>query len=363
MQTAPRRHRRLGLLFLGMLLTIILATLFIPAQAYNNNHTLPATIYLGKFTNTLPVLAAQTKGFYAAENLTVIEEQVTSSTQAYQALNVGSSAGGYDILLNSPDNVINYRLNASNPLGTPLDVKAFFGDNYGLNLTLVTRPGITSAADLRGKTVAVDARDSGFAFVLYKILRQYGLERDQDYKVVLAGGGLQRYQALLRGEFEATLLNGGFETRAANAGYVLLNSVCDVAYPYLGGVAAAKTGWLEQNRQVAVRFVRAYYNATEWVLDPANREEAINLLMMPNVSRQVAEELYKLQVQDDVGIIPDLSIERKALYTVLKLREEFNGFDQPQDLKKLSKEKGGIYDLSYLSKALHSNREKNENRN
>lgn len=57
-----------------------------------------------------------------------------------------------------------------------------------------------------------------------------------------------------------------------------------------------------------------------------------------------------------------LSIERKALYTVLKLREEFNGFDQPQDLKQLSKEKGGVYDLSYLSKALHSNRE-NENRN
>jgi hypothetical protein len=83
--------------------------------------------------------------------------------------------------------------------------------------------------------------------------------------------------------------------------------------------------WLKQNREVAVRFTRAYHNATQWVLDPANREEALSLLVTPMIPRAVAEQIYEKQIPEGVGLIPALSIEQEALYNVLALRQEFGG--------------------------------------
>jgi ABC-type nitrate/sulfonate/bicarbonate transport system substrate-binding protein len=105
---------------------------------------------------------------------------------------------------------------------------------------------------------------------------------------------------------------------------------------------------------VVVRFIRANYAATQWSLDPANREEAIALLMtQPNTDRALAEQLYDEQLNEETGLIPDLSIDRVGLYNVLKLREESGGFDAPQNLRRLTTPSSGLYDLSYLRAALH----------
>ena len=287
------------------------------------------------------------------ENLTVVDTQVGSSVEAYTALSQGSRNGGLDILISSsPDNVAEYRLNASNPIGSRLVIRAFFADNSGLNLTLLARNGISSPAGLRGTTVGVDSPTSGFAFVLYEILERHGLQRGVDYRVVAVGTGLERYEALLAGSVDATLLNAGFEIRAAAAGFVPLATVYDIADPYLGGVAVATTKWLHRNREVAVRFTRAYYNATQWVFDPANREEAIDLLVTTVIPRAVAEQIYEKQIQEGVGLIPGLRIEAEALHNVLALRQEFGGFDEPQRIRRLSKPSGGLYTRSILRMAL-----------
>lgn len=309
----------------------------------------PATVRLGLFTRSLATLAALARGCYARHGLTVQEHQVASSTQQFQALRDGA----YDVVLTSSDNVVNYRLNAGNPAGGRIDVQIFMGADHGMNLSLVARPGVTAVEALRGKTVAVDAPASGFAFVLYRILRARGLERGRDYDVVPAGGTPDRYRALIAGRFDATLLSGGFESRAAGRGHRLLASVRDVADPYLGTVGAARAGWLEQHRDVAIRLLRAYCEGLGWALDPASRDEAIALLMtQPDTPRPVAEQIYGMQLRRGVGMIPDAGVDPMGLLTVLKLREEFGGFEQPQDLEALSSPAGGLYDRSYARAAL-----------
>ncbi|HEU5014349.1 MAG TPA: ABC transporter substrate-binding protein [Roseiflexaceae bacterium] len=308
----------------------------------------PATINMGIFGKSLPLIVADAKGFYAKHNLKVNYLQVASSTQQFQALRDGQ----YDVIQTSPDNVANYQLNANNPLGTIVDSQGFLGLDYGLNLRLVAQPGITSVENLRGKTVSVDALNSGFAYVLYKILQQHGLQQG-DYNVVSVGGVFQRYNDLLAGHADATLLSSGFETRAANQGYVLLDPVSTIASPYIGTFAAARTTWLKQNSDVAVRFALAYYEALQWSFDPANREESIQLLMaQPNTSRMLAEQLYAIHLQSGVGDIADASIDHKAVYNILALRAEFNGFENQQNLHRLAGPEGGLYDLSYYRKAL-----------
>lgn len=46
----------------------------------------PATLHVGFFGRTLPVIAAKSKGFFAAEGLTVSFLRIASSTQAFAGL-------------------------------------------------------------------------------------------------------------------------------------------------------------------------------------------------------------------------------------------------------------------------------------
>lgn len=355
-----------------MVLLALLVALVIPfaqsASAHGPGHghghgptppTPPAAhLRIGVFAQSIPAMAAVSEGFYADYNLTVEYLQVSSSTQQFEYLRDGL----YDIVMTSPDNVANYRLNSSNALGATIDQIAFLGLDNAQKLALVTQPGISSPSELAGKVIAVDSPSSGFAYVIYEILAQYGLQRDVDYTVLPVGGVYQRYVGLLNGDFDATLLSNGFETRAENAGYPLFDTVSDIADPYLGLVAAAKTSWLNANRDVALRFSKAYIKAVRWSLDPANRDAAIQLLMTnQGLTQSLAEQFYDLQVTPGIGNIAEAEIDREALYNVLVLRNKYNGFDQPQNLRRLSNP-GQLYTLDFQREAIRELRKESNPR-
>ncbi len=307
-------------------------------------------IRLGGFYRSLPMAAAETQGFYEKHGLEVEFGQVTSSTQQFQYL----SDGQYDIVQTSPDNTANYRLNDHNPIDKRVEAQGFLGLDYGMYLVVVAQPDVGSVEDLRGRTISVDAFDSGFAYVIYRILANHGLERDRDYSVVSTGGVYDRYMAMVEhgADFAATLMSGGFETRAANRGFKLLESVHDISNPYLGVWAAARDEWLAANRDAAVRFVRAYLEGSAWVFDPANRDECLGMLQrIPNTPPALAEQLYDVQLKPGVGNIPGGVIDPEGVRNVLSLRVEFGGFEQPQDIEALTGPGTDLFDLSYLDAA------------
>lgn len=336
-----------------LLLTGLVALVALPALADDDDVPLdmtPATIRLGMFTRPVPMLAAQSKGFFAKYNLTVTYDTVASSKQQFAFVRDNK----YDVVSTSMDNVVNYRLNPANGLGGTLDVKVIAGQDHGLNLSLVAQAGIATLADLRGKRIAVDAPDSGFAFVAYKILRTAGLEAGRDYTLVQAGGTASRFAGLLANQFDATLLNSGFDVRAVASGRVRLATSTLVIDPYQGISFAAKTAWLTTHRDVAIRFLRAYYEALEWSFEDENHAEAIALLKAgTTISDAVAEEILRIQLDEVVGLIESAQVDRRGLYNILLLRQEFHGFQVPQNLAVLAQPAGGLYDMSYLRKAIH----------
>lgn len=319
----------------------------------------PATINLGVFATNLPLLAAQQKGFFAAQQLTVNILPVSSSTQQFQYLRDGQ----YDMVSTAPDNVLNYRLNTSNALGDTFGVQIIGSTQYAGNLSLIGRPGMTSLADFRGKAMAVDSPSSGFAYVLYRMLENAGLVKDMDYTVVPCGGGTQRFNALLTGTCVVNgttytidggaLLNGLQVFNIQQRGYPVLQSIQEAPGldPYLGGAFAATEPWLADHKDVAVRFLAAVSAATDWALDPANRDEAIALFVQTGVSQTAAEQQYLLETTPGVGLIPGLIIDRDALRTVIELRTDFDGFDTPQNVSYLTAPASKLYDTSYLKQA------------
>lgn len=304
-------------------------------------------ITFGCFYRTLPMMAAERLGFYRRHGLEVEHERVASSTQQFAFLRDGR----YDVVQTSPDNVANYRYNRDNPLGERIDVQGFMGMDYGLYLVLVARPEIRSAGELRGRTVAVDALESGFAYVLYEILARAGLQRGEDYSVVPVGGVSHRFERLLAGDpsFDATLLSGGFETRAANAGYKLFGSAHDIADPYVGAWGAATRDWLRERADDATALVGAYREATEWCFAPDNRRACLELLMeAADTPPELAEQLYEIQVRERVGNVPDAGIVADGVRNVLALRAQFSGFEEEPDLDAMLTA-GGLCDIRFLS--------------
>lgn len=310
-------------------------------------------IRMGVFYQSLPMMVAQELGYYEREGLEVEYQKVSSSIQQFEYL----GDDRYDLIQTSPDNVANYRLNEGNPVGGRIASVGFMGMDYGMNLTLVVRPEIDEPAQLKGRRVSVDAPFSGFAYVLYKILRRAGLEREADYEVVPTGGVADRYTALLAGEFDGTLLSGGFETRAVSQGYRIVGSVYDIASPYVGVMACGRDEWLDGNAEDTIRFIRASHAATRWCFDPANRDDAIAMLTrLPNTDEVLAVQLYDVQLRDGVGVIRDLGIESAGIGNVLELRREFDGFETEPNVEALTASGGGLYDLRFLEEALGDNR-------
>ena len=309
--------------------------------------TAPITVRVGYFSPSLPLMAAQAKGFFAEENIALSTFQVRSSVQMFQRVRDGLM----DVAISSPDNPVNYRLNPHNAVGQALDVTMLYGADLGLQLSLVGRGPFTTIGDLRGKRIGVDAPDSGFAYVLYKILANHGLART-DYTVVVVGGTPIRLAALRAGSIDATLLNADSVVRAGNEGMNLLAPVAEVATPYLGTVASARESWLAANPGLAVGFIRAYWRGQQWALDPANHAEAVALLRtLPNTPAPLAEQIYAQLTQDPTGLIPDASLDRRGLLNVIRLRDEFGGFETDQNLRWLDTPASGIFDLSFYRRA------------
>ena len=82
------------------------------------------------------------------------------------------------------------------PITATPDLVVFMGGDNGF-LSLVTDPDVKSYGDLKGRTLSVDAMTTGYAFVLFDMLKRNGLTQ-ADYKVENAGGVLARCEALKR---------------------------------------------------------------------------------------------------------------------------------------------------------------------
>ncbi len=116
------------------------------------------------------------------------------------------------------------------------------GDN-GFN-HLFVQPEIRTLADLRGKTVAADVANTGWSFVLYRMLRQHGLART-DYTVAEVGAPFRRFAAMRDDHMAAAILNPPFAFHARDAGLRDMGAVVDTIGPYLGTVPYVLRGWAE----------------------------------------------------------------------------------------------------------------------
>jgi ABC-type nitrate/sulfonate/bicarbonate transport system substrate-binding protein len=290
-----------------------------------------------------PSFVARDKGFFDRNGIRVALQFTPNSV----AQMTGLAEGKFDIAITAVDNIVAYvEGQGEAPIGPQSEFFAFMGSDSGF-LSLVATPDIKSFGDLKGKTLSVDARTTGYAFVLFEMLARNGLH-EGDYSIEKVGGTAQRWNALRDKEQSGTLLSAPFNLIAREQHFTELAKATKVIGPYQANVAATRHSWATQNKGSVIAFIRGYVQAIDWLHDKANREEAIRILErnVPEVSPSLAQESYEELLNPREGFSRKGRMNFEGLRTVLALRSRYAESHKPlTDSRK-------YYDPSYYDLAM-----------
>src|SRR3954463_9592935 len=204
------------------------------------------TVIVFPGVQNLPMFAAQAKGFYAKRGLAVDLKFTPNSDE----LRNGLAEGRYQIAHAGVDNAFAMKDKAN------VDVAVVFGGDDSFN-RLVVQPEINSLADIKGKTVAVDAVNTAYAFQLYEMLRQKGINKG-DYEVKSVGGTGQRLEALTKDKtLAAAIMTPPFSIRAEKAGLKAIDTAANALGAYQGTGAFVLRTWAAANSDVVVKYIQA----------------------------------------------------------------------------------------------------------
>jgi len=308
-----------------------------PASAQGTK-PLNVIVFPGGFNWT--IFVGQDKGFFEKNGVSV--NVVPTPNSQFQLK--GLIEGKFDIAMTAMDNVVAYSEGqGAAKTDVEPDIFAFMGVDAGF-LRLVAVPEVKTIAELKGKQISVDALTTGYAFVLRKLLENGGLKHE-DVEFVSAGGGRERFTALMDKKHAATLLISPFDVVAEAKGFNRLATADEALGHYQGVVAAARRGWAKDNEKELVGYIRGYLAALQWLFDPANKSEAIAILRkhVPDMSEEAAARSYGILVHPTKGFFRDGAMDIEGVKTVLQLRSGYTGKTLSDPSKYL--------DASYFDKA------------
>jgi ABC-type nitrate/sulfonate/bicarbonate transport system substrate-binding protein len=309
----PRSTTRRRLLQGGAALAIGAAAGRAPAALAQGPTPIKVMVFPG--LSNFSIFAAQHKGLFAKHGVAIELLNTPNST----VLREGLAKGDHQIAHAAVDNAVAMFENAK------ANIAIVTGGDNGFNRIFV-QPEIGSYAELRGKTVVVDAPNTAFALLLYKVLKDAGLNKG-DYVVKPVGGTPARLEAMTTDKANAAAVLGPpFSFRATAAGLKDMGSAARAIGAYQADGAFVMREWAQANRDTLVRYIKAYVEGRRWLLDPANKAEAIQLLGdRLKLPPPVAEQSYTVATAGADGIAKDAQFDLEGFRNVLKLRAEIEG--------------------------------------
>jgi ABC-type nitrate/sulfonate/bicarbonate transport system substrate-binding protein len=283
----------------------------------------------------LALFVAQDKGLFAKRGLAV-EIAFTPNSQAQRD---GLVKGTFEIAQAGVDNAVALVDTAKQ------DVIIVSGGGNGMN-ELIVRPQVKSYEGIRGKTVVVDAPNTAFAFLLYKMLALKGVNKG-DYAVLPAGGCTQRLNAMREDSTRvAAMMNPPCNLIAAREGYHSFGLATDVIGSYQADGAWVMRAWAIGNSATLTKYLEAVIEGYRWGSNPANRTEAAALVAKHlKLDPEIAEKSVEAAVGASAGLAKDARFDMEGFKTTLSLRAEMVGGEaNPAPEKYL--------DLSYYQRAL-----------
>ncbi|HZR62393.1 MAG TPA: ABC transporter substrate-binding protein [Xanthobacteraceae bacterium] len=215
-----------------------------------------------------PLLIGLKKGYYADAHLKLELIHTQSSGAVLQQLAAGSIEATVSAALIEPI----YAISKGAPIRlVRLEIQL---PPYAIE----AKPQYKKLEELSGKTIMIDAPTGITKIYAERMLVPHHVAPSTvDY--VYAGATGARFNALMSGAIDATILLPPFSFSAEDKGYNNLGLVADYAndLPFTG--AAVNTNWASKNPDALRRFLDAHNKSVRWFLDPKNRQESIDIMV------------------------------------------------------------------------------------
>jgi len=261
-------------------------------------------------------VVADKQGLFAKYGIEVVNDNKKNSDE----LRADLAAGKGDVAYLAVDNAV-----AMVELAHQ-DVVIVMGGEGSQN-ELIAQPGTKSIADLRGKTLIVDAPNTAYALQMKKIMLLGGLTAGKDYEIKPFGATPQRLAAMREHqEFAGSMLGPPVSLVARHEGFVGLGSVPQLIGPYQAAGFFTQRTWASAHRDQVIALLSAIIEAQRWLLNPANKAQVIALLTTElHLSPDIAAEYYGQSLTRPGGLAKDAQFDLRGFENVLKLRAEVEG--------------------------------------
>ncbi len=263
----------------------------------------------------LALFVAETKGYFDKHGIDADVQITVGSDEQRTAL----ADGAVEVIHSAVDNA-EHMVEAA---GQHIIIVS--GGSTGMN-DLIVRAEINTYADLRGKTVVVDAANTAYAFQLYTMLAMNGLEKG-DYEVLPIGGAPQRLRAMGADEnHAAAMLNPPSNFIAEGDGYRNFGPAVDAVGRYQADGAFVQRSWAEANTDTLVGYLKAGIEGIRWAYDPGNKSEAAAILEKHlKIDPAIAVRSVDAAVGSRSGLAEDARFDQEGFENTLRIRDKIAG--------------------------------------
>ena len=252
--------------------------------------------YVSPSTSYLPLMVAYKKGFLEEENFQV-DLVRTNISIIIQAL----MAGSVDYVTTATASM------TARMQGVPAVVIGFYAAKP-MDF-LIGAKGITSARDLKGKTVGISAPGSVTHLLTLRVLQGIGLDPTNDVTIRSIGGEDVRFQALDSGIVQAALLGSQGVIQGEKLGLKMIVAAADVIDSLAFGGLATSVRKVKENPEQVRRISRAAMRGLRYTFE--NKAGTVDVIEnWLKLDRKTATTTYDLALKsysrngevDDRGI-------------------------------------------------------------
>lgn len=307
-------HRRLISVMTGLarVIQILALALLLPPPAQAAEKVVTGAV--GSPSSTLwPVLIGMSKGYFAASGIAIDLVYAPSAAGLVQQL----SAGSLDIIASTG---LVEPIEAADR-GAPVAIGRIIAQSNPYEM--IAKPEIGTLKDLKGKTVTVGGLADITRIYLNRMLAGNFMQPgDVDVLVIGPTGG--RLQAVATGAAAAGLLLPPFNFEARAMGLKSLGLAIDYSrdLPFTG--MEVNTNWAKEHPTVVKGLLQAFNQSVAWFGDPANRQEAIDILAKAgNLKEADVAETYDFVRRIDF-FAPTGRVSRSHLEALIKVLKELD---------------------------------------
>jgi ABC-type nitrate/sulfonate/bicarbonate transport system substrate-binding protein len=245
----------------------------------------------------MPLWVTQESGLFQREGLDV--ELITIQGQPAVAALI---AGDVDLLYCIPHAVISAAAGGADLM--------FVGSIYNrMQYRIVAAPGIDKLADLKGKVVGVARVHDVSHFYMRLALQRFGMNPDQDIRVVAVGGQNDRVLALKSGRVAATIVNPANALILEKSGFKTVLDLEGLGFPVIGNAMAVRRSTLKERRPALVKYFRALMAGVKKIqIDPEFSKKVLAKYLRLK-DRDILDENYRFNSGSLLENVPALPLE------------------------------------------------------